>query len=69
MVFSSVRVDSLVRRVELLGEMTETFEGRDDYLCHRQVQFADTDYETDPIIRRLKVKRCQLIHTLGCESL
>lgn len=57
MEFTSVRVDSLVRRVELMDEMTETFEGRDDFLCLRQVRFADTDHETDPIIRRLKVER------------
>nr|XP_046253588.1 dynein regulatory complex subunit 7 isoform X2 [Scatophagus argus] len=39
MEFSSARVDNLVRRVESPGEMTEIFEGRDDFLYYRHVVF------------------------------
>ncbi|XP_053174100.1 dynein regulatory complex subunit 7 [Scomber japonicus] len=39
MEFSSVRVDGLVRRVEAPGVMTETFEGRDDFLFYRRADF------------------------------
>ncbi|XP_062283606.1 dynein regulatory complex subunit 7 [Scomber scombrus] len=54
MEFSSVRVDGLVRRVEAPGEMTETFEGRDDFLFfrrsvfHPHVQFTDDDVTLKP---------------------
>ncbi|XP_049609559.1 dynein regulatory complex subunit 7 isoform X1 [Syngnathus scovelli] len=39
MEFSGARVDGLVRRVDTPGEMTESFEGREDFLYYRQVIF------------------------------
>lgn len=39
MEFSGGRVDSLVRRLLSAGEMTETFEGRSDFLYYRHVVF------------------------------
>ncbi|XP_068598878.1 dynein regulatory complex subunit 7 [Brachionichthys hirsutus] len=39
MEFSDMRVDGLLRRVESSAEMTETFEGRKDFLRYRHVVF------------------------------
>ncbi|XP_073325702.1 dynein regulatory complex subunit 7 [Pagrus major] len=58
--FSSARVDNLVRRVESQGEMTEIFEGRDDFLyCRhvvfdRHVQFSEPDVDSGPDNRPLQ---------------
>ncbi|KAI3357891.1 hypothetical protein L3Q82_016273 [Scortum barcoo] len=38
--FSSGRVDNLVRLLESPGEMTQIFEGREDFLCYRHVVFG-----------------------------
>ncbi|XP_070766988.1 dynein regulatory complex subunit 7 [Enoplosus armatus] len=54
MEFSSARVDDLVRRVESPGEMTEIFEGRDDFLYYRHVQFSEPDVDADPNGRPLQ---------------
>ncbi|KAM4618733.1 dynein regulatory complex subunit 7 isoform 2-T2 [Polymixia lowei] len=38
--YSKARVDELVRRVESPGQMTETFQDRDDFLYYRHVVFG-----------------------------
>ncbi|MBN3306802.1 DRC7 protein, partial [Amia calva] len=38
--YSHARVDGLARRVETASELTETFEGRPDFLYHRHVVFG-----------------------------
>ncbi|XP_067449650.1 dynein regulatory complex subunit 7 isoform X2 [Thunnus thynnus] len=48
MEFSSARVDGLVRREESPGEMTETFEGREDFLHYRHVVFDRHVQFTEP---------------------
>uniref|UniRef100_A0A671YPR0 Dynein regulatory complex subunit 7 n=1 Tax=Sparus aurata TaxID=8175 RepID=A0A671YPR0_SPAAU len=60
--FSCARVDNLVRRVESPGEMTELFEGRDDFLYirhvtfDRRVEFSEPDMDAGPDERPLQVK-------------
>lgn len=62
MEFSSARVDHLVRRLESPGEMTELFEGRDDFLYYRHVvfdrhvEFSEPDVDPDLNDRPLQVK-------------
>ncbi|XP_061781831.1 dynein regulatory complex subunit 7 [Nerophis lumbriciformis] len=61
MEFSGARVDGLVRRVDKTEEMTETFEGREDFLYYRHVVFghlpepededADTETEERPLLK------------------
>nr|XP_057907506.1 dynein regulatory complex subunit 7 isoform X3 [Doryrhamphus excisus]XP_057907507.1 dynein regulatory complex subunit 7 isoform X3 [Doryrhamphus excisus] len=52
MEFSGARVDGLVRRVDKPEEMTETFEGREDFLYYRHVVFEQPveteDDDVDP---------------------
>lgn len=63
--FSCARVDNLVRRVESPGEMTELFEGRDDFLYirhvtfDRRVEFSEPDMDAGPDERPLQVKICK----------
>ncbi|KAM8755120.1 dynein regulatory complex subunit 7 isoform 1-T2 [Acanthopagrus schlegelii] len=58
--FSCARVDNLVRRVESPGEMTELFEGRDDFLYirhvifDRHVEFSEPDVDAGPDDRPLQ---------------
>ncbi|XP_035512918.1 dynein regulatory complex subunit 7 [Morone saxatilis] len=40
MAFNSARADNLVRRMELPDEMTEIFEGREDFLYYRHTVFS-----------------------------
>ncbi|KAL7398964.1 hypothetical protein ABVT39_017784 [Epinephelus coioides] len=60
MEFSSAHLDNLVRRVKSPSEMTETFEGRGDFLYYRHVvlgrhvQFSEPDVDTDPDDRPLQ---------------
>lgn len=53
---SSARADSLLRRVLSKSEMTETFEGRFDYLHYRHVTFLIPDGLCDVQHVPLKVK-------------
>ena len=63
--FSCARVDNLVRRVESPGEMTELFEGRDDFLYirhvifDRHIEFSEPDVDAGPDDRPLQVKICK----------
>ncbi len=62
MEFSRARTDDLVRRVESPCEMTELFEGQDNFLYYRyvvfdrHVQFSDADVENEPKYRGLQVR-------------
>lgn len=53
---NSARADSLLRRVLSTREMTETFEGRLDFLYYRHVSFSVPDGLTDGRHITLKVK-------------
>lgn len=65
MEFSSARVDHLVRRLQSPGEMTEIFDGRDDFLYYRHavfdrhVQSSEPEVDTDLDDRPPQVKICK----------
>ncbi|XP_074500922.1 dynein regulatory complex subunit 7 [Sebastes fasciatus] len=68
MEFSSARVENLVRRVESPGEMTEIFEGRNDFLYYRKlvfdkhVRFSEPCVDIDVADRLLLQKVVERFH-------
>ncbi|KAK2850901.1 hypothetical protein Q5P01_007177 [Channa striata] len=68
MQFSDARVDDLVRRVVLPGEMTEFFKGRPDFLYYRHVvfnrhvQFSETYQDTEDVDKHFIQKVVERFH-------